>query len=212
MDLRHQMSVDHANIRQLADQLLRAAGNEGARGRDNLFDQLDNEVRRHSMLVETVVIPSLADGGATPSRDHHGSHRELERLLDGLSSGDKSSTEWTARFEMFGDELDRVFGEHMQMIGTMGTRVDGRELGRAYARAKIKAIRSSGYVSRWSGRRRRIAGIGLGLGLAALAAVAWQRRSRAGATDVDRTTRNRLRFRTGMRRDQPSAAQITVVA
>ncbi len=212
MDLRHQMSVDHANIRQLADQLLRAAGNQGARGRDNLFEQLDDEVRRHVTIFEAVVAPALASSAAAPSRDHHEAHRDLERQLDGLAAGDKSSNEWTARFETFSDALDRAFGEHMQMVGSTAANVDGDELGRAYARAKIKAIRSSGYVSRWRGRRGRIAGIGLGLGLAALAAVAWQRRSRAATADVDRTTRRRLRFRTGSRRDQPSAAQISVVS
>lgn len=193
MELRHLVSVDHANIRQLVDQIRRASTSEGAWGRNRLFEHLDDEVRRHNMLMEQVVMPELGD--ASTSRDPHASHRELVRMLDGLGTGDKESAEWTSRFETLTDELDRVFGEHMQVIGTSSGRADLRGLARAYERAKIKAIRSSGYVSRWSGRRGRVAGIGLGLGLAAaaIAAVAWQRRARQENADVERTTRARLR-------------------
>lgn len=188
MDLRHIVSVDHANIRQLADQLLRSASATGPTGRDNLFDQLDNEVRRHLMLMTTVIMPAAPSTGPATSRDPHASHKELERMLDNLATGDKNGADWTSRFESFSDELDRAFGEHMQMVATLG---DDRELAMKYERAKAKAIRSGGYVSRWRGNRKTIAGVGLGLAAAALVAALWRRR-RADAGDIA-PTRRRLR-------------------
>jgi|GEM_PF-6833054 len=187
MDLRHIVSVDHANIRQVADQLLRSASAAGPTGRDRLFDQLDDEVRRHLTLMTGVIMPAAESrGGTTTSRDPHASHKDLERTLDGLRRGDKDGAEWTSRFEAFSDELDRVFGEHTQTIAALG---DDEELARRYERAKLKAIRSGGYVSRWRGNRKALAGLGLGLAAAAVAAALWRRRGRADASDIAPTQR-----------------------
>jgi hypothetical protein len=181
MDLRHIVSVDHANIRQLADQIRRSTSREG------LFKQLDSEVRRHLKLMMKIIMPAAeARGGSTVSRDPHAAHKDLKRMLDSLDGGDKNSAEWTSRFEAFSDELDRAFGEHTQMIATLG---DDEELARQYERAKLKAIRSGGYVSRLRGNRKTIAGISLGLAAAALATALWRKRSRSDRGDIVPTRR-----------------------
>lgn len=188
MDLRHIVTVDHANIRQLADQIMRSASASGPTGRDNLFDQLDNEVRRHLMLMTTVIMP--AAGSATTSRDPHAGHDELERSLDDLATGQKDGAQWTTRFEHFSDELDRVFGEHTQLVAALASSSDADRIARDYERAKMRAIRSGGYVSRWRGNRKAITGIGFGLAAAAaVAAVLWRRRSRDNTDDVIPTQR-----------------------
>lgn len=188
MDLRHIVMVDHANIRQLIEQLLRSPTATGATGRDNLFDQLDNEVRRHLKLMKKVVMPAMQDtSGATTSRDPRTAHKNLKQMLDDLDSGDKSSEEWTSRFQAFSDELDRVFGEHTQMITTLEAGSGSDEIAREYERQKAKMIRSGGYVS---GRSNGRAIAGIGLGLAAIAAVAlWRRRGRSDEGDIIPTQR-----------------------
>jgi hypothetical protein len=191
MDLRHIVTVDHANIRQLIEQLLRSPTAGGATGRDNLFEQLDNEVRRHLKLMKKVIMPAMQDaGGATTSRDPRTASKNLKQMLDDLYTGDKSSEEWTSRFQSFSDELDRVFGEHTQMIATLDARSDSDEIAREYERQKAKLIRSGGYVSRWGGNGGRVAGIGIGLAVAAVAgAMLWRRRSQARGSDIIPTQR-----------------------
>ena len=190
MDLRHIVAVDHANMRQLIEELLRSPTATGATGRDNLFDQLDSEVRRHLKLMDKVVMPAMqAEGGATTSRDPQGEHKELKRMLDELDSGDKSSSEWTSRFQAFTDRLDRAFADHTQMVAQIEQRPDARDIAMQYERAKAKAIRSGGYVSRWGGNGRAIAGIGIGLAAAAVAAALWRRRSQSDRGDIIPTQR-----------------------
>lgn len=190
MDLRHILSTDHANIREIADQIRRSAGTEGPTGRDSLFDQFDDELRLHMMLMEKVVLPAVGPGSAM-SRDPHQAHDTLMAHLDALESGDRGSADWTQRFEAFTDELDRVFGEHVQMAASVG---DSEEVARRYEHAKLKALRRSarGMRSGW------MVGLGVGLAATALAAVALRRaRQRRESSGDARPARRRfVRVRT----------------
>lgn len=193
MDLRHIVSADHANIREIADQIRRSAGTEGPTGRDSLFDQFDDELRRHMMLMETVVMPAAgSDSGV--SGNSHDTHRDLMQGLDALGPGDRGSAEWTGRFEAFTDELDRIFGEHMQLVASLA---DSDGVARRYQRAKLKALRTSSRPMRsgW------LVGIGVGMAATALTALAMRqaRRRRGGlstAGDIEPTRRRLVRVRT----------------
>lgn len=206
MDLRHLVSADHANIRQIADQIRRSAGRDGVTGRDRLFEQFDDEVRRHMMLMETVVMPALSSDPGVP-REPHATHHDLMQRLDDLGDGDPGSADWTDRFEAFAEALDRMFGEHMQMVAALP---DSGRIASAYRRAKLKSLRAAS-----RGPRGWLLGLGLGLAGAAVATTMLRRRARSpgsmSTSDDVEPTRRRLRTRTVIVQTTPVETPLTSI-
>lgn len=184
MDIRHMLASEHANIRQLTDQIMRALGG-GVDGRDNLFAQLDLELRRHLALMEDVVHPALnSDPRARAHVSESGMmHRDIRHALSELAVGDKDSRAWTDRFNRFTEQLDRLFQHHSDLVAIAREALDptqAQELLRKYERAKIADLRAARYgLTRRTVRNGAIAGSIIGAVALALGATVRRRRGRS---------------------------------
>jgi hypothetical protein len=170
-DIKHMVLADHANIRQLMDQIERATAADGVGGRDNLFEQLQNELERHLELMADVIQPALGN-----SHDGTGdADKRLLGALDDLARLDKLTADWAGQFDSFRNEVDTAFSRHTEMLSAVDE-FRARQLARDYARAKIVLIRKGGYVGRRGlGRTAAIAGGVAAAGLAGILALTWWR-------------------------------------
>ena len=101
MDLWQMVSADHANIRELCREVLRATGG-GPNSRANLFEDLDDEVERHIGAMESVLYPALSHHLQTSQHlaELTQQHEEIRDRLHGLAAyPNKNSRTWALDFK-----------------------------------------------------------------------------------------------------------------
>lgn len=176
--IKHMVLADHANIRQLMDQIERAVGTGGVGGRDRLFAQLVEELTRHAKLMSEVVAPVVGHSGDAYEDDR------LIRFAGELAREDKGSDEWPKRFDSLRSDVDELFARHTDMLTGVDD-LQSRRLAKDYARAKIKAIRAGGYVGRrWLGRSAAAVGSIAAVLAAGGAVFAWLRSRKGRRSDA----------------------------
>ncbi|GEO14513.1 hemerythrin domain-containing protein [Microvirga aerophila] len=148
MDLWQMVSADHANIRELCREVLRATGG-GPNSRANLFEDLDDEVERHIGAMESVLYPALSHH---PQTSQHLSeltqqHEEIRDRLHGLAAyPNKNSRTWALDFKELESALTNHFDreEHgvLMIARTTLAPQETDTLRRSFERAKIASLQS----------------------------------------------------------------------
>lgn len=187
MDISMQLHNDHADLRALAEDILKAADGSDVGGRDNQFDLYDIQVRRHLAVIEDVFISPLKnDPGAKDScADIMAQHKILRRDLSALDRSGKGSHEWTAEFRNFTEQFEALCRRHEALL-QHAARVSG-DVGEQYADAKARRMRGG----QWSWNRMptaktaAVAGAAVAVAGAALAASYFRsgRRASGGSED-----------------------------
>lgn len=140
MDISRQMHNDHAELKSLAQDILKASDGADPGGRDNQFDLYDMKVRRHLAVVEDVLLtPLRKDEQAKDScADIKTQHKQIRSDLSALDRSDKGSHAWTADFRSFADRFEALCTRHEALL-RHGERVSG-DLGTQYEQAKLRRV------------------------------------------------------------------------
>jgi hypothetical protein len=148
MDLWQMVSVDHANIRELCREVLRATGG-GPNSRANLFEDLDDEVERHLSAMESVLYPALSHHPQT--REHlselEHQHEEIRDRLHGLAAyPNKNSRTWALDFKELESTLTNHFDREEHGVLTIARTTlapqEAETLRRSFERAKIASLQA----------------------------------------------------------------------
>ena len=118
MDISMQLHNDHAELRSLADDILKAQDGSDAAGRDNQFDLYDLQVRRHLAVVEEVILSPIKKEPAAKDScaDIMAQHKILRRDLSALDRSGKGSHEWTAEFRTFIEQFEAICRRHEAVL------------------------------------------------------------------------------------------------
>jgi len=141
MDISQHLHHDHADLRALGEDILKASDGGDVGGRDNQFDLYDVQVRRHLAVIEDVLIaPLKKDAGAEAScADIQAQHKLLAKELSALDRSDKGSHAWTADFRDFTVSFEATCRRHEALLHH-AERLQ-RDLGEDYQQAKLRRVR-----------------------------------------------------------------------
>jgi hypothetical protein len=169
MDITRHLEHDHKQIHSLGEDILKSADGEGVGGRDNQFDYLDLQLRRHLAVIEDVLFPPLKKSTDAKAAlgDIQTAHKELRKALSTLDRKDKGSHEWTAELRNLLERFDAVAKRH-EAIAARAQAAEAQsgrtDLADRYERAKIKRLQGG----HWSWNK-----VGMGVaGMAGAAAMA----------------------------------------
>jgi hypothetical protein len=172
MDISKQLHNDHADLRALGEDILKASDGGDVGGRDNQFDLYDIQVRRHLAVVEDVLVaPLKTDEGASDAcADILLQHKLVRNELSALDRSGKGSAEWTADFRSFTEMFNALCARHEALL-QHAERMPG-DVSEQYEQAKLRRIRGGPWS--WNrvagGRTAAIAGAAAAVAGAALAA------------------------------------------
>jgi len=149
MDLWQMVSSDHANIRELCREVLRATGG-GPNSRADLFADLHDELERHISAVESVLYPALSHHPQTGQQlsELTRQHEEIRDRLHGLAAyPNKNSRTWALDFKELESALTNHFEreEHGVLVIARTTLApqEAETLRRSFERAKIASLQAS---------------------------------------------------------------------
>lgn len=145
MHVSKQMHNDHAELRSLGQDILKASDGGDVGGRDNQFDLYDMQVRRHLAVVEDVLLnPLKKDPQAKDSVSDIKTQHDLARKeLSSLDRSNKGSAEWTAEFRNFTEMFDSICSRHDAIV-QHAERVSG-DVGDQYEQAKLRRMRGGSW-------------------------------------------------------------------
>jgi hypothetical protein len=169
MEVTRQMHNDHAELRSLGQDILKASDGGDVGGRDNQFDLYDMQVRRHLAVVEDVLLaPLRKDPEAKDSvADILAQHKLARKELSALDRPGKGSAEWTADFRNFTEMFEALCARHEALL-QHARRVSG-DLDTLYEQAKLRRARGG----TWSWNRvAPVTATGAAAAVAGVAAVA----------------------------------------
>ena len=143
MHVSRHMHNDHAELKSLGQDILKASDGGDVGGRDNQFDLYDMQVRRHLAVVEDVLVaPLKKDPQAKDSvADIMMQHKMARKELSALDRSGKGSAEWTADFRNFTEMFDSICTRHEALL-QHAERVSGN-VDQAYEQAKLKRMRGT---------------------------------------------------------------------
>ncbi|HWH22248.1 MAG TPA: PRC-barrel domain-containing protein [Allosphingosinicella sp.] len=170
MHVSKHMHHDHAELRSLAEDILKASDGGDVGGRDNQFDLYDIQVRRHLAVVEEVMCnPLRRDEQASDSvADIMAQHKIVRRELSSLDRANKGTPEWTSEFRHFTEMFDSLCARHDALV-QHAERLSS-DIGDQYEQAKLRRMRGG----QWSWNRVSPASpLGIAAGVAAVAGAAY---------------------------------------
>lgn len=145
MHVSKHMHNDHAELKSLGQDILKASDGGDVGGRDNQFDLYDMQVRRHLAVVEDVLIaPLKKDPQAKDScADIMTQHKMARKELSSLDRSNKGSHEWTAEFRNFTEMFDAICARHEALL-QHAERVSGN-IDETYEQAKLRRMRGGSW-------------------------------------------------------------------
>ncbi|HEY0625726.1 MAG TPA: PRC-barrel domain-containing protein [Allosphingosinicella sp.] len=180
MDVLSHMHNDHAGLRSLGQDILKAMDSSDAAGRDNQFDLYDIQMRRHLAVVEEVLLTPLKKDpdAADACADVKARHKELRRELSSLDRPNKGSAEWTAEFRNFMEMFEAVCTRHEALL-SHGDHISGT-LGEDYTEAKLRRMKGMPWSWNRVAPSRNVTAAALGVAAVAGAALAATRYFNSG--------------------------------
>lgn len=188
MDLWQMVWADHANIRELCREVLRATGS-GPNSRASLFAELDVELERHIRAKERVLYPVLEKDDRTRGYlpELRREQKEIRRRLDELAAmPDKRGRRWAYEFKDLVSDVSHLFtleeGGVMTMARAVVAPEDHETLRRSFEREKIAAIEARRWhipetlvPARYGLPNGAVLGVLAGVAAVGAAALLWQR-------------------------------------
>jgi len=110
------LSEDHRAIERLLQAVERSQA--GSQKRQERFLELTREVQLHSYLEEALVYPLLGEHSETQdaSLESVEEHRVMQMLMDEMKDVMLTDERWTAKFEVFKEQLERHIREEEEQL------------------------------------------------------------------------------------------------
>lgn len=101
------LKQDHQKVAGILEKIDETT-ERAAKGREELFTQLKNELDVHTRIEEEILYPTLEEYEETRaiSLEAYEEHAVVKQLLEELSSGPKDDEQWTAKFTVLKENIE----------------------------------------------------------------------------------------------------------
>lgn len=101
------LKEDHEKVAGILEKI-DGTTERAAKGREDLFTQLKNELEVHTRIEEEILYPALEEYEETRaiSLEAYEEHAVVKQLLEELEAGPKDDEQWTAKFTVLKENIE----------------------------------------------------------------------------------------------------------
>lgn len=101
------LKEDHEKVAGILEKI-DGTTERAAKGREELFTQLKNELDVHTRIEEEILYPTLEEYEETRaiSLEAYEEHAVVKQLLEELAAGPKDDEQWTAKFTVLKENIE----------------------------------------------------------------------------------------------------------